>query len=747
VKSILALSCLACSALLAVAQSSTGAQLAQRKSEERLTFQSGDPWTPRINLNADAAMVYGVGPKLPSLVTSWGDHGYTVDLMTGVAWGSYQDYLEGRFDGVTHWDQAQTDSAGKQIIHGGNPSVPYMSPGEAYGRFLSAGVQRALDLGVRAVYLEEPEFWARSGWEENFKREWKAFYGEDWQPPDSSPDAQYRASRLKYFLYRRALGQVFDFVSAYGKAHNRNIPCYVATHSLINYATWRIVSPESSLLSVGARGYIAQVWTGTARVPNVYNGERKERTFETAFLEYGAMQNLVRASGRRVWYLNDPIADNPNYTWDDYRANWQSTLTASLLQPEVSSFEIMPWPQRVFNSKHPETPLDPHTFSQQLNPTPTGARGGEPAHKVDVPLIGIPAAYATELQTVITALGDMKQPATHWQTAGTPGVGVLVSDTMMFERAPPQPSDENLGSFYGLAMPLVLRGIPAEPVQMESSTAAGFLARYKLLFLTDEGQKPPTPAIHAALARWVRAGGALVVVDNDDDPYNAVRDWWNTAPLSYKTPREDLYKQLSIAPNAEGLFHVGRGVVLSERVSPAALSYQSNGGDTLRSWARQAAAAIHLPWSETSALVLRRGPYIVAAGLDQSTPDTTPTTLQGSFVDLFDPNLPVLHTVTLTPGARRLLVDLHKHPDDGAPHIVAAACRITYTQATPHHFTFFADGVADTNAVVRIQLPRKPSSITVSGVPLAPSNYSIDDGVLLIRFPNSADPRPISIDF
>jgi hypothetical protein len=34
----------------------------------------------------------------------------------------------------------------------------------------------------------------------------------------------------------------------------------VATHSLINYAQWQIVSPESSLLNVGADEYIAQVW-------------------------------------------------------------------------------------------------------------------------------------------------------------------------------------------------------------------------------------------------------------------------------------------------------------------------------------------------------------------------------------------------------------------------------------------------------------------------------------------------------
>ena len=141
--------------------------------------------------------------------------------------------------------------------------------------------------------LEEPEFWVESGWEENFKKQWREYYHEDWQPPDSSPDAQYRASKLKYLLYRRALSQVFDFVHQYAKEHGREIPCYVATHSLINYADWRIVSPESSLIQVGCDGYIAQVWTGTAPTPNVYDGRLEERTFDSAFLEYGAMQNLV----------------------------------------------------------------------------------------------------------------------------------------------------------------------------------------------------------------------------------------------------------------------------------------------------------------------------------------------------------------------------------------------------------------------------------------------------------------------
>ena len=205
-------------------------------------------------------MVYGIGARMPGNIDTWRQHGYIVQVMTGVAWGQYQDYLNGQFDGEKHWDQAQTSSDGKMILHGGSPTIPYISPGENYGKYLTVGVKRALDAGAQAIYLEEPEFWARGGWEENFKREWKAYYKEDWQAPNSSPDAQYRASKLKYYLYRRALSYIFDFVKQYGKTNNRTIRCYVPTHSLVNYAHWRIVSPESSLIDVGADGYIAQVW-------------------------------------------------------------------------------------------------------------------------------------------------------------------------------------------------------------------------------------------------------------------------------------------------------------------------------------------------------------------------------------------------------------------------------------------------------------------------------------------------------
>jgi hypothetical protein len=717
----------ACTLLLGV-NHLLNAQTKDPSENDYLIFQTGGPWSPRVNLQADAVMVYGIGPQLVGNLDSWREHGYKVDLMTGVAWGNYQDYLNGKFDGRNHWDQSQTDSNGRPILHGGNASIPYISPGETYGKYLSAGVKHALDEGVNAVFLEEPEFWARSGWEPNFRREWEAYYHEPWRPPNQSPDAQYRASKLKYYLYRRALAQVFDSVSRYGKEYGKRIPCYVATHSLINYADWRIVSPESSLINVGADGYIAQVWTGTARTLNVDEGVRKERTFETAFLEYGAMQNLVHASGRLVWYLNDPVEDDPNHDWNDYRLNWESTLAASLLQPEVWHYEIMPWPERVFNDKHPAG-------------TAAGATSTQDKTKV-----GIPKSYETELQAVIHALGEMKQPDARWMVAGTRGVGVLVSDTMMFERADPHPSDPYLGSFFGLAMPLVKRGIPVEPVQIESSTAPGFLSRYKLLLLTYEGQKPPTAQFHQVLAEWVRKGGALLVVDNDDDPYNAVREWWNTAPLDYKTPRQDLFHTLGIPIDGDGLFHIGRGVVLSARLSPAALCYEKDGGKQLRKLARQAAQTVHLTWSETNAFVLRRGPYIVAAGLDESVPNAEPRILHGHFVDLFDANLPVLDEVALFPGTRKLLFDLDSaHSIE--PRVVAAACTIRRQNWSAKRLTLITDGVADTHGVLRIQVAAKPKSISFNGSRTQADQWSMKDGTLLLRFENSINELKIEIQF
>jgi hypothetical protein len=687
--------------------------------KERTCFQTGARWDARLQLRSDVAICYGIDGSIGERVRGWKAQGYLVQVMTGVAWGEYQDYLEGRFDGKPHMDEAQMDRNGQVIGHG--PGVPYISPGEAYGRYLIQGVRRAIDAGAEAIHLEEPEFWVRGGYSPSFQREWKARYGEDWIPPHTSPDAQYRTSELKYYLYRRALKQVFDFVKSYNQETGKRVRCYVPTHSLINYAHWGIVSPESSLLQVGADGYIAQVWTGTSRTPNVYEGRRRERTFETAFLEYGAMMNVVRASGGTVWFLNDPVEDNPDHSWRDYRANWESTLTASLLWPQVWRYEVMPWPERVFRGRYPAQDRSER-------------KPGEPVARVP-----LPPAYATELLTVLSALNDMQQKRVSWE-CGTRGVGVVVSDTMMFQRGEPNPSDPHLGSFYGLAMPLLKRGLPVEPVQLENAGLPGALKPYRVLLLTYEGMKPMTPEANVALASWVKAGGALVFVDADRDPYNRVREWWNTAPNGYTGPRQHLFEQLGPSKEVEpGTHRVGKGTLIYAAASPAALTYKPDGGNAVRALVREACRTVRLPYQETHHIVLRRGPYVVAAGLDESL-TAPPHVLRGRFLDLFDAHLPIRTEVTLTPGSRFLLLDLDRGRGSG-PKVLAAACKVLGARRTTGEtFRFYAEGPEKTEAAVRLALPAAPATVTLDGEPLpgAAQTWDAPTRTLLLRFANAA---------
>lgn len=63
------------------------------------------------------------------------------------------------------------------------------------------------------------------------------------------------------------------------------------------------MSPESRLLDVDeVDGFIAQVWTGTSGTGNVYEGHYKSRTFETAYLEYGIMQNWLKGQIRKYGF-------------------------------------------------------------------------------------------------------------------------------------------------------------------------------------------------------------------------------------------------------------------------------------------------------------------------------------------------------------------------------------------------------------------------------------------------------------
>ena len=75
------------------------------------------------DVRADASIVYGVNDRpemtFEQRVNSWRDRGYRTHFMTGIAWGEYQDYFLGQWDGKKNrLRQGQVTQAGDTIWHG-----------------------------------------------------------------------------------------------------------------------------------------------------------------------------------------------------------------------------------------------------------------------------------------------------------------------------------------------------------------------------------------------------------------------------------------------------------------------------------------------------------------------------------------------------------------------------------------------------------------------------------------------------
>jgi hypothetical protein len=222
-----------------------------------------------------------------------------------------------------------------------------------------------------------------------------------------------------------------------------------------------------------------------------------------------------------------------------------------------------------------------------------------------------------------------------------------------------------------------------------------------------------------------------------------VREWWNAPPLNFKTPRHHLFAALGLSNDARGMSRVGKGAVVYESQSPAAWTYDKTGGSRVRALVQSAADAVGLPWKESNALVLRRGPYVIAAGLDESVPNLPPAALHGKFIVLFDATLPVVTDVILEPSRRAFLLDLAATGDREG--ILAAACRVQDPRVTAEEIQFNARGIEGSAAVVCIAIHQPPQSVTVAGKPLAAGNWDFADGLLRIRFVNAAEGLEVQI--
>jgi len=708
----------------------------EKGKPEKTVFQTSQPWRPTIDNRGDVAIIYGIGGNpsdhskqlFEERVNSWREHGYTTHFMTGIAWGEYKDYFTGAWDGKSHLDEGQVQQNGDTIWHG--HLVPYIVPTENFLKYIKEEhIKRVIDAGIDAIYLEEPEFWARSGYSDAFKREWKKYYNFDWRPQHESPENTYLSNKLKYQLYYKALEDVFTYAKAYGKSKGMNVRCYVPTHSLINYSQWMIVSPEASLASMACvDGYIAQIWTGTSREPNYYNGLAKERVFETAFLEYGSMESMTAPTGRKLFFLTDPIEDRSK-DWVDYKKNYEATFTAQLLYPNIANFEIMPWPERIYEGLYHKS------------------KGSEERST-------IPRHYSTQMQVMINALNDMH--VSEDQVSGTPGISVLLANSLMFQRYPTHNGyeDPQLSNFYGQALPLLKRGIPVKTVHIENLSLAKTLKDTKILLMTYSNMKPLAPGAHADLAQWVKKGGIIVYSARDNDPYQTVQEWWNTGVNKYAAPSDHLFEQMHIgkAPK-EGEYTYGKGIVYVLRHDPKEY-VMANQGDIafvniVKQLYEQQVKAGKLTFKNN--FFLQRGNFNLISVMTESV-SSHPYILNGMFVDLFDPQLPIVYQKVVEPGTQAFLYDIKRIKNKNKPQVLATAARISDEKINPGEYSFVAKSPINTTNIMRILLPTKPVLYSIKDregniLKNVTTNWDGKSNTCLLVFENSPEGITVSIKY
>jgi len=400
------------------------------------------------------------------------------------------------------------------------------------------------------------------------------------------------------------------------------------------------------------------------------------------------MVSMTAPTKRKLFFLTDPIEDWPR-DWADYKKNYEATFTAQLLYPTVADYEVMPWPERIYTR--------PYKLANSEEK------------------VLIPKYYSTQMQVMVNALNRIEVSAN--KVTGNDGIGVLMGNSLMFQRFPVHNSfeDPQFSNFYGQTLPLVKRGVPVTTVHMENLAYPATLKDIKVLVMSYSNMKPVNAEVHQHLAAWVKKGGVLVYCGADDDPYQQVMEWWKTKGNKFTTPSAHLFELLQVKPGENGgVFHVGKGTLYIIKQNPKEFVLKANGEDKYISTLKQAyetsAKAGALQFKNN--FYLQRGPYDIVSVMDENT-STSSYEVMGPVIDLFDPKLPALAKKVIEPGSQGFLFNINRVKDKNKPQVIASACRIYDEKVSGKTYSFICKSPLNTRNSMRVLLPVRPSKTEV----------------------------------
>ncbi len=675
----------------------------------KTTFQTNCAYDPRLAIAVDAVIVHRHGDKPDVLrrhIQSWKQRGGAVGRMFFADSDATGEYWSGKWDGTPHPDEVERNEKDEVVKCAG--IRPYMLPTEGWMRYLEEMTLQSIDVGADAILPEEPLAHAFTGYEKAFRDLWARRYGTPWQPESASPEARFLTAQLKSELYLELEQRLAALTKKRARELKRDIAFVMPVHSLYSNYAAHLVAPLGT--SVGAHdvdGYIGQVWTGPVNWA-LANYDSPEKTFfDSAYALYGYFSELVTGSRKRMWMLVDPVEDDPQHTWPEFEQWYRHCVAAMLLFPDVAQYEVMPWPDRIFLPGHA-----------------TG--GGTPA----------PERFRILTLSATQVLQDVPEGG-RWCTAEpSERVGVVMADTLLWEKE----TFPLLQGVYGLLLPLIHAGVPATTCVAERMAEPGYPSRFRVLVLSFEAWKPLNAKVNEAIAQWVRQGGSLLVFGEPDDLGGADM-WWKKK--GFASPLHHLMAALDWNAGGDGDRSVGKGWVARRAISPRRFGDPAVARKEylplIDAGLRKADEPRGL--AEPGRFCMRRGPFVIAHAA------ASPLELRGRLVDVFEPELPVLDGVRLSPGSSGVYRDVTEAVEgkDGRrpePQVLHATHRLMSQEFKGGLLRFTVRGPAETPAVVRVLWGSRPPA-RVAGRDAAGTGLQVSsrgDGVTLgIRFPNHPD--------
>lgn len=679
-------------------------------------FQTGRPYSPQMALAVDSVVVHQHAQepaKVAESISSWKQQGYTVGRMFFADSDAGNTYWTGKWDGVPHPQEVERDEKGEVRMCA--DIRPYMLPTEGWTRYLEQMVIESINAGADAVLPEEPLAHVDTGYEEAFRQLWIERYGRPWQAEKSSPEARYLTAQLKNELYMKLEERLCRVVRRRSREIGRKVDFILPIHSIYSNVASSLTAPLGMSWEIkGPDGYIGQIWTGPVNWAMHQYDSQDKTFFDSAYCLYDFFAALAGGGNRKLWLLIDPVEDDPNHQWSEFE-EWYIHCTAAMLMfTEVDSYEVMPWPERIFVPGYKTgggTPAPERFRTIVLSATQV---------LQEVPLGGKWNPHLSQVQT------DTLHPGG--------GLGVAVCDTLMWEKEPPQP----LQVAYGLMMPLVRAGVPASACLLERTREPKYLSRFKVIVLSYEAFKPMRAEHNTALARWVKSGGVLVVVGPADDLGEADL-WWRKA--GYPSPLHHLIAELGLTDvEADGDRQVGKGWVLRRLISARELGRRKTAQETYLPLLKQA-------WSKTGSsreletpgyLCVKRGPFVIARAGREA------LKLPGVFVNAVDPQFALVTDVELKPGASgvyRDVTDVLGAGNDKArkPQVLHTTHRLIEERSERNRLRVVIRGPLETPGLVRLfTAGRKLASLTArdSGGNEREVSWTEQDQTILAHFPN-----------